>query len=82
MKVTFLGTNSAGGHCPTLYATDRGTLLVQGNVVTDQEALTTLRETYAGIGDNETVVEIPLDLLKFAPATTGEDRNTPEGTES
>ena len=82
MKVTFLGTNSAGGHCPTLYSTDRGTLLVQGNVVTDEEALTTLRQTYAGIGDNETVVEIPIDLLRFAPPTAPKDTNSSEGTES
>lgn len=67
MKVTFLGTTSAGGHCPTLYATDRSTLLVQGKIVTDDETLKTLRETYAGIGEDETVVEVPVDLLKFAP---------------
>lgn len=67
MKVTFLGTDSVQGNCPTLFATDRGTLIAQGKVVTDPEALKTIRETYAGIGEDETLVEIPLELLKYAP---------------
>lgn len=70
MKITFLGTTSSKGQCPTLYATDRGTYLVQGKIVTDPEAMTTLRETYAGLADDETVVEIPADLLQFAPKGT------------
>jgi hypothetical protein len=67
MKVTFLGTNSIQGNCETLYATDRGTLLVQGKIVTDPEALATIQNTYAGLGADETVVEIPADLVRFAP---------------
>lgn len=67
MKVKFLGTTSNQGNCPTLYATDRGTLLVQGKVVTDPEALETLRSTYAGLGDDETVVEVPAELVRYAP---------------
>jgi len=34
MRLHFLGTTSDDGQCPTLYATDRGTYVVQGNVVT------------------------------------------------
>ncbi|PKW16788.1 hypothetical protein [Saccharopolyspora spinosa] len=30
MQLTFLGTETQGGGSPTLYATDRGTYLVQG----------------------------------------------------
>lgn len=30
MQLRFLGKNSTGGDCPTLYATDRDTYLVQG----------------------------------------------------
>lgn len=67
MKVTFLGTDSIQGNCPTLFATDRGTLIAQGKIVTDPAALKTIRETYAGIGEDETLVEIPLELLKYAP---------------
>ncbi|MEO6081660.1 MAG: hypothetical protein ABIQ18_00945 [Umezawaea sp.] len=50
--------------CPNLYETDRGTYLVQGYVVTDSEALATVRER--GLPDCEAVVEIPKALLAFA----------------
>ena len=70
MKITFLGTTSSKGQCPTLYATDRGTYLVQGKIVTDLEAMTAIGETYAGLADDETVVEIPAGLLQFAPKAT------------
>jgi hypothetical protein len=66
MRVTFLGTTSETGNCPTLFATDRGTLIAQGKIVTDAEALKAIRETYAGLGDDETVVKIPAELLRFA----------------
>ncbi|MFI9381858.1 hypothetical protein [Kutzneria sp. NPDC052558] len=67
MKITFLGTTSSKGQCPTLYATDRGTYLVQGKIVSDPEAMVAIRETYAGLADDETVVEIPAGLFRFAP---------------
>ncbi len=35
MRLTFLGTDSEGGKCPTLYRTDRDTIVVQGYKVTD-----------------------------------------------
>ncbi|MFI9817560.1 hypothetical protein [Saccharothrix variisporea] len=65
MKVTFLGTTSTTGNCPNLYETDRGTYLVQGSRVTDEEALAVLKER--GLPDYETVVEVPKELLRFAP---------------
>lgn len=65
MKVTFLGTTSKNGGCPTLFATDRGTYLAQGAKVTDPEALAEIQRL--GLPDHETVVEIPAALLKFAP---------------
>lgn len=45
------------GECPTLYATDRGTLAVQGEVVTDHGL---------AIPAHETLVEIPIDLIRKA----------------
>jgi hypothetical protein len=63
MKLEFLGTTSESGGCPTLYATDRGTYVVQGDAVTDPEALAALRDVLPG----ETFVEIPRELLRFAP---------------
>lgn len=65
MNVTFLGTTSNGGHCPTLFATDRDSYVVQGRVVTDPEALAAIQNTYAGIGPDETLVEIPAALVQF-----------------
>ncbi|GAA3754679.1 hypothetical protein [Salinactinospora qingdaonensis] len=62
MRMTFLGTDSENGKCPTLYKTDRGTLIVQGYKVTDTEALGDVRD----LADNETLVEIPRELLRYA----------------
>jgi hypothetical protein len=61
MRIHFLGTDSGTGQSPTLFATDRGTLAVQGYVITDPEALADLGEIPPG----ETVVEIPPELLRF-----------------
>jgi hypothetical protein len=69
MRLTLLGTDSQAGRCPTLYATDRDTYVVQGWTVTDPEALGDLRDVL----DGETFVEIPKALLRF----TANDR--PEG---
>ncbi|WP_283137230.1 hypothetical protein [Rhizohabitans arisaemae] len=65
MKLTFLGSTSDDGQCPTLYATDRGTYVVQGDLVTDPEALGQLRNVLPG----ESFVEIPAELLRFAPGS-------------
>ncbi|GAB3687888.1 hypothetical protein [Nocardiopsis oceani] len=62
MRLEFLGTDSRDGDCPTLYRTDRGTIVVQGYKVTDPEALADLRD----LAENETVVEVPEKLLRFA----------------
>jgi hypothetical protein len=62
MRIRFLGTDSAAGQSPALFATDRGTLVVQGYEVTDPQGL-------ADVGDipqGETLVEIPGELLRFA----------------
>jgi hypothetical protein len=65
MKLTFLGTTSINGACPNLYATDRGTYVVQGYKITDAAALATLHER--GMPDYETAVEVPAALLRFVP---------------
>ena len=61
MKLTLLGSESKSGQSPTLYATDRGTLVVQGWRITDAEALSGMT-----IPEHETAVEIPVALLRFA----------------
>ncbi len=64
MKLTFLGTTSKDGDCPTLYETEAGDFVVQGDRLTDPEALEQLRD----VKDSETFVVIPRALLtRFAP---------------
>jgi len=46
------------GTCPTVYATERGTYVVQGAVVTDREALASV-----SLPPHETLVEVPRELL-------------------
>jgi hypothetical protein len=58
-----LGSNSEVNQCPSIYATDRGTYVVQGQRVTDPEALAQLRNVL----DGETFVEVPREVFKFAP---------------
>ena len=61
------GRSSVTGDCPSLYATDRGTYVVQG-LKLDPEILASLT-----MPDRETAVEIPAALLRFVPieAVTG-----------
>ena len=59
MRMRFLGSTSEAGACPTLYETDRGTIVVQGLQLTDPEALADLRDVLEG----EAAVEIPRELL-------------------
>lgn len=67
MRLRMLATTSGGGNCPTLYETDRGTIVVQGYVVDDPEALADLQDVLPG----ETVVEVPLELLtRYVPRHT------------
>ena len=62
MQLTFLGGDSGPNGSPRLYATDRGTFVVQGYKVEDAETLGQLR-----IPGHETVIEIPAELLKYFP---------------
>ncbi|MGH8909340.1 MAG: hypothetical protein ACRD0K_23315 [Egibacteraceae bacterium] len=60
MKLTWLGDDCpVKGVCPTIYATDRGTLVVQGYVVSDPEALATMN-----LPPGETAVEVSKELLR------------------
>ena len=68
MKLTLLGVESDGNGCPTLYRTDRETLVVQGWRVTDEDALDAM-----DIPGHETAVEIPLELLRHAPPVEREE---------
>jgi hypothetical protein len=47
-----------GRTCPTVYLTDRDSVVVVGNRITDPDVLAAL-----GLPDHETVVEVPRSLL-------------------
>ncbi|MEV6306098.1 hypothetical protein AB0M02_42265 [Actinoplanes sp. NPDC051861] len=58
MQLTFLGKETQGGGSPTLYATDRGSFVVQGWRVAGQPL---------------TTVEIPESLLQHLPSNVALD---------
>ncbi|MEW2552779.1 hypothetical protein AB0957_13720 [Streptomyces zhihengii] len=59
MQLRFLGNNSTSGDCPTLYATDRDTYLVQGWRILANDLLAQLT-----VSESETVVEVPTELFE------------------
>ncbi len=66
MKITHLGTVDSGkSGSPTAFATDRGTYLIQGWKVTDEEALAEAQRR--GLPAHEDIVEVPAELLRFLP---------------
>ncbi|MFI6923114.1 hypothetical protein ACIBIZ_24435 [Nonomuraea spiralis] len=83
MRMRFLGSTSEAGACPTLYETDRGTIVVQGLQVTDPEALADLRDVLEGEG----AVEVPRELLteiarRVLPGGSTDAVPTSDGTPS
>lgn len=67
MELTFLGTSSGDNGCPTLFATDRETVVVQGWRVTDPAALAAM-----DLPAHETAVEVPRGLFRFLPPAAAE----------
>ncbi|MQA08437.1 MAG: hypothetical protein GEU98_07760 [Pseudonocardiaceae bacterium] len=61
----FLGSTSGQQGCPTVWVTERGTLVVQGTTVTDPAALEVMRSRGNGMPDYESAVEVPAELLPF-----------------
>lgn len=61
MRLRYLGKTGGSGDvgCPALYATDRGTFVVQGKKITDRQVLAEIRN----LADDEDVVEVPADVL-------------------
>jgi uncharacterized protein (DUF779 family) len=57
MKVLAGGCVDAS--CPTVYATEHGTVVVQGQLINDTDVV---------LGEGEALVEIPAELLKQANA--------------
>jgi hypothetical protein len=66
VALRFLGRETGGGGCPTLYQTGHGTYVIQGWKVTDPEVLATL----GSVPDHETVIEVPRRLMRHLPEVT------------
>jgi hypothetical protein len=77
MRVKFLGTDSHNGGSPTLFRTDRGTLVARGYVITDPEALADLGEVPTGEAD----IEFPAEMLRFAEHPMNYDPRPGHGDE-
>jgi len=67
MKLEFLTTTSNGGSCPTLYKMENGDIVVQGHILTDEEALVQLRDVLPG----ESFVVVPRELMNFFESNKG-----------
>ena len=71
MKLRLLYTDSVPQSCPTVYETDRGTFVVQGDKLTDREA----RDGLANMLPDEDAVEVPrATLLGAARITQGRSK--------
>ncbi|WP_395294431.1 hypothetical protein ACF9IK_13335 [Kitasatospora hibisci] len=57
MELTRIAGSCEDGDCPTLYLTDRGTLAVQGEHLTEHRLQ---------VPAHETLVEIPIELIRKA----------------
>jgi len=55
MKLTQISGGCIDGTCPTIYRSDRGTIVVQGDLVKDSDVV---------LGEGEALVEIPAELLE------------------
>jgi hypothetical protein len=66
---TFAGTvGCIGGECPTIYRTDRGTFVVQGNLVNPSEV------TDLQVPHHEGLVEIPETLARALAGRLASER--------
>src|SRR5687768_15080988 len=62
--VETIASSCTSGTCPTVYRSDRGTLIVQGYIVDPEAAGVSLPE-------GEKLVEIPIDLLRSVVGSIG-----------
>jgi hypothetical protein len=58
VKLIKLGDQCSGGSCPTVYLTDRDTVVVQGYMVEQEEAAGSV-----SLPAGESLVEVPRSLL-------------------
>jgi hypothetical protein len=68
MRLRFLAIDTGKDGCPTLYASDQDTYVIQGWRVSDAALVAEL-----GLADGETCVEVPGRLLTFLEADGSEE---------
>ncbi|MCM4084778.1 hypothetical protein [Paractinoplanes hotanensis] len=59
LRLHALASNCSSGSCPTVYSTDRATIVVQGYAVSGENA-------GVEVPDGERLVEIPVEVLLAA----------------
>jgi len=59
MKLRLVYSGSQGGGCPTVYETDQGDVVVQGDLLTDTEAQGDLKDVLPG----ESAVLLPRKVI-------------------
>jgi len=64
LKLTRLSGECENGNCPTVYVSDHGSLVVQGDAVSHADGLT--------LGNGEQAVEISVQLLREALSALGD----------
>ncbi|WAE73330.1 hypothetical protein OUQ99_30015 [Streptomonospora nanhaiensis] len=64
-KLTKITDGCENRSCPAVYETDRGTLVVQGYVLSDPQALKQI-----GLPEGESAVEVPTELLRGVRAVS------------
>jgi hypothetical protein len=63
-KLTFLGSTSEDGDCPSVYETETGDLVIQGDLVTDPDVIGQARH----VKPQEGFMVVPRELLvRYAP---------------
>jgi hypothetical protein len=63
-----IGSGCAGGDCPAIYRTDRGTFVVQGNRVKATEV------SQLHVPEHEVLTEIPEELVQSLASRIANDR--------
>jgi len=63
LQVTLLATSCKNGDCPSVYLSDRGTLVVQGDGVRAAQGMR--------LGSGEQAVEVPMSVIEEALRALG-----------
>jgi hypothetical protein len=63
LQVTLLATSCKNGDCPSVYLSDRGTLVIQGDAIAAANGMR--------LGHGEQAVEVPMNIIEEALRALG-----------